>query len=139
MPTVLHYDRGDAGCKRPRKNFEAIIDAVGPYAHVEHVERPKDFGSEMGAETRLLREPFPYDAVVVNAMGSNSQVVVDAAMIGMEMSGMSPSKLIYLHCSSKPCDMEANGVTCVPARGGNGHLLPQDAATVAEMIRKLCE
>jgi len=137
---VLHYDRGDKGSPRPYKNTEAIRAAInGTQIVIESVERARDFGPEKGAETRLLTEPFPYAAVIINGSGTYAQEVLDAAMLALDVNSLPKNRIVYLHQLDQPNDLAAAGVRCLCATGGNGHLSAADAARVAELLAELMQ
>ncbi len=138
MGVVLHYDRCDHGCTRGIENTARIRRAMnGAPVEVSYVDRPRNFGHERGAESLLLQEPFPYDGVIINGSAVEAAYVMDAARMSAELGNTSFDRIVFLHSSTRPCELAELGIRCVRTTGGNGYLNPNDASAVAAILSEL--
>lgn len=138
---VLFYDREESG-KRHGKNRKAIekaLDGLSGYVTLVCCDRATQFAGEPGAMERLLSNEEWYDAVIVNAGSPDSEDAIDAGLLHMSERGLSGRRVLRLHGGKLPGDVEERNGFYIPASGGNGHLLEQDAKGVALALRNIAE
>ena len=110
--------------KRVEKNATLIRAAAsdGLFLNVEVQRTLKDLDPDRN---------FPYDAVIVQGLSPDADVAYLAALLGFEKMCLPSSRIIYLGCKQMTPPAEGQYVL---AQGGNGHLLPQDAKYVADIL-----
>jgi len=139
---ILRYDRDpNPSGRRGYKNRDVICAAAGEMAlDIKDADRYGDFPGQPGMGTLVVEKAPDYHAIIINSMSPDAQRALDDTLVALELHGCGFDRLIYIHGeegNGTHKELEQKGVCCVRARGGNGHLLPQDAVGVVQAISRL--
>ncbi|MBW3022985.1 hypothetical protein KY308_02690 [Candidatus Woesearchaeota archaeon] len=133
----MFYDRCHQGSKRLLKNCSTLREISDNGLNFIPVNRPRSFPREINVEEELMKDPFPYKALVINGAASESGKVVEDALTALEMHGLPASSMLYLAQGQAPKELAEKGVICIPVNGGNGHLTPKDAQYLCSVLDKV--
>jgi len=131
---VLHYDRDQKGV-RQSKNCSMISELIPQNLPVKIINacHLKSYSGVVGLEDRLLEDPFPFDAAIINGTSPDAGYVLEAVKAGMELNSLSPSRIIYLCPDGSVSD---NCVKAVPV-GSNGYFV--NAKNARQVVDRLSE
>lgn len=138
---AVYYDREYTG-KRIGANAAAIRVAVNGQLGLELqcVDRPRKFMNLPNAEDMLSSDAqYPFDVFIVNAAADHADDVLETAAIGFAVHDLPYRRIIYLSQGSLASDMADLGIGYVQTNGGNGHLNPNDARTLAELLMAISQ
>jgi len=135
---AMYYDRELKGCQRLLKNSKMIENAAnGLELNLTAVNRAKRFPNEKSADELLLQEEFLFDAVIINGNATDAYPVLESAIFAIEYHSLPSSKIIYLYSEEHPKELAQKGMNCVETKGGNGHLTPQNAKQIINILANL--
>ena len=135
---VLMYDKGP-NVRRLLENRRRILDAAEGSLElsIDTVDRVEPFpGSksieEIVGRVEANKEPFPYDAVIINGEGEDAYFVLTYLITLFDEIKLDHNRLIYL--GNVP---ESNGACYVNIPSGNGYLAEKDTVKIIDVLYEL--
>jgi len=134
---VCYCDAGfDDGHRRQRGNVKKLVDNNNGKLKLDlqTITRPKACLKEKGAEELLLKNRFPYDAVIINYLSDHVDEFLECAEIALECNKLPLSKIIYI-CPTESCMGSFAGKSYTPFLAkDSGRLTDKNAQEIINIL-----